>query len=103
MKTDLLLISLLWIVPLLAGLGVHFVNRAELSRRIAVGAGTLVLILAAVVFFRDAADHAFARAEYSWAPVVLGIRYHVGVDGLSAMLLPVTAGLIVAVLIAAPR
>lgn len=103
MKIDLILITLLWVMPLVAALGVHFVGEAERARRVAIVASALVLALAGVVFFRDAADHAFARTEYSWAPVFFGIRYHVGVDGLSALLLPVTAGLVLAVLVAAPR
>jgi NADH:ubiquinone oxidoreductase subunit 4 (subunit M) len=60
-----------------------------------------VVLLSLWAFVRDGADHAFARSEAVWAPVVLGIRYHVGIDGLTSVLLPVSAGIILAVLIAA--
>jgi NADH-quinone oxidoreductase subunit M len=61
------------------------------------------VLLSLWAFVREGSDHAFARSEAVWAPVVLGIRYHVGIDGLTSVLLPVSAGIILAVLIAAPR
>ena len=103
MKTDLWLMTLIWALPLGMSLAVRGRMLDRAVRPAAILTSTVVVLLSLWAFVRDGAEHAFARSEAVWAPVVLGIRYHVGIDGLSAVLLPVSAGLILGVLIAAPR
>ena len=103
MKTDLWLMTLIWALPLGVSLAVRGRMLDRAVRPAAILTSTLVVLLSLWAFVRDGAEHAFARSEAVWAPVVLGIRYHVGIDGLSAVLLPVSAGIILGVLIAAPR
>lgn len=103
MQTDLWLLTLVWLLPLVSALvGLGF-SSAESLRKLGIFASSVVVLLSLWAFFRDGSDHAFARSEAVWAPVFLGIRYHVGIDGLSAVLLPVSAGIVLAVLCAAPR
>lgn len=103
MQTDLWLMTLIWALPLGTALLARgrWLDRAV--RPAAIGTALMVVLLSLWAFVREGSDHAFARSEAVWAPVVLGIRYHVGIDGLTSVLLPVSAGIILAVLIAAPR
>lgn len=105
MSSDLLLITAVWALPLLGALLARLmpVGRTHAPRRIAVATALTTLAAAVAVFARDAAEHAFARTDVPAAPILLGLRYHVGVDGLSALLLPVTAAVGACALAAAPR
>ncbi|MFO0656664.1 MAG: proton-conducting transporter membrane subunit [Polyangia bacterium] len=103
MQTDLWLMTLIWLVPLVASLVGRGFSSDGALRKLGIFTSGLVVLLSLWAFARDASDHAFARTEAAWAPVFLGIRYHVGIDGLSAVLVPVSAGIVLAVLCAAPR
>lgn len=103
MQTDLWLMTLIWLVPLVASLVGRVFSSDGALRKLGIFTSGLVVLLSLWAFARDASDHAFARTEAAWAPVFLGIRYHVGIDGLSAVLVPVSAGIVLAVLCAAPR
>lgn len=108
MTANVWLISAVWAAPMLAAAVTRFLpdRRGPLARLIAFTSAALALAAAVILFFLDMGDgalHAFARTDIPAAPIFLGLRYHVGVDGLSALLLPVTAGIGLGILLAAPR
>lgn len=100
-----LFLSLVWLVPLLGSLLLRL--RPQLAphrvRRHALGFAlvTLALTVCVVLFF---ADHTSvfltAGSDQGWRGLVRD--YHVGADGLSALLLPVTATMAVCVVWASP-
>jgi NADH-quinone oxidoreductase subunit M len=103
MLTDLWLMTLIWALPLLTTLLTRSRRLESVVRPAAIVTAATVVLLSLLAFVRDGSDHAFARSEAVWAPVLFGIRYHVGIDGLSAVLLPMSAGIILAVIVGAPR
>lgn len=103
METDLLLMTIIWALPLAMSLLLRGPRLDRAVRPLAIVTTALVVMLSLWAFVRDGSEHHFARSEATWAPMLLGIRYHVGIDGLSAVLLPVSAGIVLCVLLAAPR
>lgn len=105
MTPETVSISLVWALPFLGALAVRLTPGRSDSRARAVAAATaaLALLVALGVFVTSGSGHAFARTDAPVAPMLLGVRYHVGVDGLSAVLLPLTAALSLCILVAAPR
>lgn len=96
-------ISAVWAVPMLGALFVRFFSSPHRARAFALLLGVLTLAMAAVVFLRGGVQQAFAPSDADVAPILLGVRYHVGVDGLSAVLLPLSALIGLSALLAAPR
>lgn len=101
--STVMLISAVWAVPLFGALAVRLVRSPARARALALTLAALTLAMAAVVFMRDSAQDAFARSDADVAPILFGVRYHVGVDGLSAVLLPLAALIGLSALLAAPR
>ncbi len=84
------------VIALLAG------NRAAVARSVAFVAGTVSLALAARVWFGIGTDGTMKFAERAdWVPG-LGIEYHLGVDGLGALML-LLAAIVSLMVIAASR
>lgn len=98
-------LSLVWMLPLLGALAVRSLpqHRTSLSRRLATVVVMLTLVIAIGIFLADSAKGAFSRTDVPSIPLLLGLHYHVGVDGLSALLLPVTTAVSLCVLLAAQR
>ncbi|MCC6525753.1 MAG: hypothetical protein IT373_24110 [Polyangiaceae bacterium] len=95
-------LSVVWLAPLCAALlSARLADRAR-ARLVAL-AGAGVAFAVAVGLFVVGVGSGFASIELVAAPVVAGFQYHVGVDGLSWVLLPVTAALAFGALLAAPR
>lgn len=101
--STVVLISAVWALPLVGALAVRLFSSPERARALALVVSALTLAMAAVVFLRDGALHSFARSDADVAPILLGVRYHVGVDGLSSVLLPLSALIGLSALLAAPR
>ena len=87
-----LTIPFLWILPLLAALFVQFMIREPRRQR------TAAIVVAAVVFAAAfavflingwAAD--FTRDDLEFGTAFMGLHFHMAVDGLNAILLPMTA------------
>lgn len=97
------LITAVWALPMGGAIVARLLSSPSRARALALFISVLTLAIAAVVFLRDGAQHAFARSEADVAPILLGVRYHVGVDGLSAVLLPLSALIGLSALLAAPR
>ena len=97
------LTSAVWAVPLVGALAVRFLPSAARARALALLLAAVTLAIAAVVFFLDSSEYAFARSDATGIPMLLGVRYHVGVDALSAVLLPLSALIGLMALLAAPR
>jgi NADH-quinone oxidoreductase subunit M len=73
------------VIALLAG------NRVRVARGVALAAGTVSLALAAWVWFAIGTDGSMKFVERAdWVPA-LGIEYHLGVDGLGALMLLLAA------------
>lgn len=89
-------ITLLTLIPLVAGLGI-LVGRpgAVLARRVAVGAAGLVLLGALALWAGfDPGMAGMQHAErHAWVPA-LGIEYALGIDGISLVLVTLTALLV---------
>jgi NADH-quinone oxidoreductase subunit M len=98
-------LSLIWLLPLFGALVVRLLpeSRERFARRLTVACNVVILALACYIFSRDSAEDAFSRQDDPRIPLLFGVHYHVGVDGLSALLLPVTAAISLCVLIASPR
>lgn len=103
--TQLPSLSLIWLLPLFGSLIVRVLpeSRARFARRLTVGIVVVVLMLALFIFSLDSGEDAFSRTDDPRIPLWFGVHYHVGVDGLSALLLPVTAAISLCVLFASPR
>ncbi|EXI68123.1 MAG: NAD(P)H-quinone oxidoreductase chain 4 1 [Candidatus Accumulibacter adjunctus] len=86
------LLSALLALPLLGALGCALLRRAPLAQYIALGSSLLALLCSLlIVGVFDGADADFQLLEsHDWIGA-LGIRYLVGVDGLSLLFLPATA------------
>jgi NADH-quinone oxidoreductase subunit M len=103
-------IPFLWIAPLLAAAFVQYVLRdTRRQRATAIAAAWLVFLAALALFLVNASasgpaglDGAFARDDVEAGPL-LALHYHMAVDGLNAVLLPMTAALALGALLSAPR
>ncbi len=100
-----LFLSLVWLLPLLGALWLRL--RPQLSpervRRhtLVFSVATLALTIGVVLFFSDHTSVFLTKtSEPGWRG--LASDYHIGADGLSALLLPVTATLGICVIIASP-
>ncbi|MBF0427400.1 MAG: NADH-quinone oxidoreductase subunit M [Magnetococcales bacterium] len=94
-------LSLLIALPLLGAVLAWFAPNGRWARSVALSIGFFELILAIkVVFAFDPNSAAFQLIEKrAWIPS-LNSHYHVGIDGLSVLFLPMTALLFIATLIA---
>jgi NADH-quinone oxidoreductase subunit M len=96
-------IPALWILPLLAAGLVKFVLRDTRQQRLtAIGVAWAVFLAALTLFLINASGEAFARDDAEAGPL-LALHYHMAVDGLNAVLLPMTAALALGALLSAPR
>lgn len=99
------ILSTLIFLPLATLLALNFVRDERLAYRVGLGAAVLELLLAFLVvaqeFILHSADIQFA--ERAGPLPLLGIEYHLGVDGISALFVPLTALLtVLAILYAEP-
>ena len=86
------LLSLMILLPLVAAGGLYAVNSAAQQRLIALGGaglGLLLGLIAVIAYSPGAADVQLAQ-NASWMPA-LGASFHLGVDGVSVLFLPLTA------------
>jgi NADH-quinone oxidoreductase subunit M len=93
-------LSVLIVLPLACALLVGFVRQERWVRRMALGGALVELALALVVAFTfvpGVSDIQFAE-KTTWIDGV-GIGYHVGVDGISVLFIPLTALLTVTVMV----
>lgn len=103
MKFVSVMIPVLWLLPLLAAVVVQFVLRGgRRQRSFAIGAAAVVFALALVTFLASAWGAAFAREDLI-SPLFMAWRFHMGVDGLNAVLLPMTSAVALAALLSTPR
>lgn len=103
MSESLWSLTALWLLPLLSALLLRRPGFTAFPRRLAVAAAAVVLLLALAVFVSDGYQHAFHRSDVAARSSGLGALYHLGVDGLTAPLLPLTAALSLATLLAMPQ
>jgi NADH-quinone oxidoreductase subunit M len=84
---------MLVLVPLVGGIGVLFTgkDRPALARQVALVVSLVTLVLSLVMWWQfDAASAEYQMVErHSWLPD-FGISYHVGVDGISLLLVVLT-------------
>lgn len=93
------ILTVLIALPILVALGLQVVKSEQAVRRMAAAGALLELalaILAAVQFVPNTANVQFAE-HVAWMPT-LGSSYHLGVDGISILFLPMTALLTVMIL-----
>lgn len=93
----------LWILPLIAAAVVQgLLHDPRQQRAVAIAVAWLVFALALVLMFNDS-GHSFARDDVEAGPVLLSLHFHMAIDGLNAVLLPMTAAVALACLLSAPR
>ena len=98
------LVLSLWLVPLLAaGVVQGLLHDPRQQRGVAIGVAWLVFAAALVLLVINGSDDAFARDDIELGPVFLSLHYHMAIDGLNAVLLPMTAAVALAALLSAPR
>ncbi|MDC0669384.1 proton-conducting transporter transmembrane domain-containing protein [Nannocystis radixulma] len=105
MTFDLLALAIpvLWLVPLLGAFVVQFLIREPTRQRdVAIGVAWVVFFTAFGVFLANGWDSHFVRDDLE-APLFMSLRFHMAVDGLNAMLLPMTAAIALASLLSTPR
>lgn len=87
------ILSALIFLPLAALLALSFVSDERLAYRLGLGAAVLELLLALLVVAQEFVLHSanIQFAERSGTLPLLGIEYHLGVDGISALFVPLTA------------
>jgi len=87
------ILTMLVLVPLVGGIGVLFTgkDRPALARQVALVVSLVTLVLSLVMWWQfDAASAEYQMVErHSWLPD-FGISYHVGVDGISLLLVVLT-------------
>ncbi|MGH7441524.1 MAG: complex I subunit 4 family protein, partial [bacterium] len=90
------ILSAIWLIPFLAGVLMIFVvpaGRPKIARAVALAASSLSLLLTVVLLLRFDYGHAgqlqFAE-RWSWIPS-LGVEYHLGVDGISLLMVCLNA------------
>ena len=94
------ILSVLLFLPVAVLIVLKFVRDEDLAYRVALAGSVLELLLACVValrFVRDVPDMQFI--ERGGSIPLIGIGYHLGVDGISVLFLPVTALLTVLVIL----
>lgn len=85
-------LSTLILLPLLVAVGLRFLRDDALARRLAIGTVALELVLATALllhFIPGITDFQFTE-QHQWIKN-LGISYHLGVDGISVLFIPLTA------------
>lgn len=98
-----IVVPAVWLVPLVAAGVVQFVLRdPRRQRAAAIAVAWLVFLAALALFLVNASGEAFARDDVEAGPL-LALHYHMAVDGLNAVLLPMTAALALGALLSAPR
>lgn len=98
------LVLSLWLLPLLAaGVVQGLLHDPRRQRGFAIAAAWLVFAAALVLLVINGSGDAFARDDVELGPVFLSLHYHLAVDGLNAVLLPMTAAVALAALLSAPR
>ena len=103
MNVFAVMIPVLWIFPLLtAGVLQFVVRNTRRQRAVAIAASSLVFVLALVMFLANGWGDAFVRDDLE-SPLFSSWRFHMGVDGLNAVLLPMTAAIALATLLSTPR
>jgi NADH-quinone oxidoreductase subunit M len=91
--TTMPILSLIIFLPLAGALALIFVPAARVRtiRLVALGTAAAVLVLALVLFFRFDASTGGSQFVEQRAWLGYGIRYHVGIDGISLFLVALTA------------
>ena len=98
------ILPLLWLLPLLAAAVVQgLLHDQRQQRALAIATSWVVFGLAVVLLIVNGSGDAFARDDVEAGPVFLSLHYHMAVDGLNAVLLPMTAAFALASLLCAPR
>lgn len=98
-----LAIPLLWLFPLLAAFVVQFMIREPTRQRdVAIGVAWVVFAVAVGAFLLNGWDSHFDRDDLE-SGLFLSLRFHMAVDGLNALLLPMTAAIALASLLSTPR
>ena len=100
-------IPLVWLLPLIAALLVRYlVHDTRIQRTIALGTAWTVFTVATALFFENGwgdAATAYARDSLESGPLLLALHFHMAVDGLNAVLLPMTTAIALALLLSIPR
>lgn len=102
MTFSLWTLSATWALPMAAAVLVRRISGPMLARRLAIVLVAVSTVLACWVFAKANLERAFARTDMSWSLPLVPLRYHLAVDGLSAVLLPLTAALSLGALLALP-
>ncbi len=98
------IIPLLWVVPLLAAFVVQFLIREPRRQRdAAIGVAWVVFAAAFATFVVNGWGEDFTRDDLESGPLFMSLHFHMAVDGLNAMLLPMTAAVALAILLSTPR
>lgn len=99
-----IVIPLLWVLPLLGAFVVQFMIReTRRQRQAAIVVAGLVFAIALAMFAVNGWLEDFARDDLESGPLFMSLHFHMAVDGLNAMLLPMTAAVALATLISTPR
>ena len=95
-------LMVVWVLPLLAAVVLRWgVRGATLQRVVSLSVAWPVFLLALALFVHESTDREYSRDHYE---VGLGwFHAHFAVDGLNAVLLPLTAAMVLAALIMTPR
>jgi NADH-quinone oxidoreductase subunit M len=100
-------IPLVWLLPLIVAIVVRYlVHDTRTQRTLAIATAWLVFSLAVALFFENGwgdAATAYARDSLEGGPLLLAFHFHMAVDGLNAVLLPMTAAMALALLLSIPR
>lgn len=94
------ILSILIFLPVAWAILVNFIEDDRLARRVAVAGASLELLLAAIMTFNfnpGVSDIQFGE-RIDWMPGT-GVGYHVGVDGISVLFVPLTAFLTLMVML----
>lgn len=93
----------LWVLPLVTAGALRWgVRGATKHRIVALSVAWPLFLLAVALFLHEGTAHVYATDHVDATAFGL-LHYHFAVDGLNAVLLPLTAALVVATLIMAPR
>lgn len=100
-------IPFVWLVPLLAAFVVRVVlHDTRLQRISAILAAWLVFLVCTALFLENSwgdAATAFAPDTLESGPLFMALHFHMAVDGLNAVLLPMTSAIALALLLSIPR
>lgn len=100
-------IPLIWLLPLIVALVLRYlVHDTRIGRTLAVATAWVVFAVAFALFFENGwgdAVGAYARDSLESGPLLLALHFHMAVDGLNAVLLPMTAAIALALLLSIPR